>query len=174
MSELSFACGFPLPPPNWSSWEELMVEALGLAQQAALQNEVPVGAIVIDDSGKIIGRGINCPLSTCNPCAHAEIMALQNAGRQVGNYRLLGAYLVTTLEPCLMCSGAIIHARLQGLVFGAYDDKAGAIATKMNSLSLPFHNHKLPWLGGILKQQCAEILSDFFRQKREATLARKL
>lgn len=170
MSELPVVYDFSPPPQGWASWEELMCEALALAQKAFLQDEVPVGAIVINKHGEIIGQGFNCPLSTCNPCAHAEIMALQDAGRQTGNYRLLDAYLITTLEPCLMCSGAIVHARLQGLVFGAYDNKTGAIATKMNSLSLPFHNHRLPWLGGIMQQECAAILSDFFRQKREVAL----
>jgi tRNA(adenine34) deaminase len=157
-----------LPPPGWSSWEEIMGEALHEARAARDLGEVPVGAIVIDDRGAIIGRGRNSSIHTHDPTAHAEIAAIRDACSNKANYRLpLGAVLVATLEPCLMCLGAAIHARLGGLVFGAHDSKSGAIESCLRGLELPFLNHRLPALSGIRSAECAELLTTFFKSKRQ-------
>lgn len=156
-----------LAPPGEISWEEAMQEALKEAAKAEALDEVPVGAVVLNEQGKIIGRGHNCPISTCNSSAHAEIMAISSACQSLNNYRLINSYLVVTLEPCLMCVGAMVHARLKGVVFGASDYKTGAIKSQIQALDLPFHNHKLGWAGGVLQEECANILSSFFQKKRQ-------
>jgi tRNA(adenine34) deaminase len=136
------------------------------ARKALRLGEVPVGALVADASGKIIGRGFNKPVNSHNPAAHAELAALAGAGRYLGNCRLNHCFLVTTLEPCLMCSGAAIHARVEGVIYGAADPGAGCAESRLEALDLPFHNHH-PWhLGGILEKECAELLSGFFAGRR--------
>ncbi|VAW78610.1 tRNA-specific adenosine-34 deaminase [hydrothermal vent metagenome] len=142
-----------------------MQQAIKCANRAAEIEEVPVGAVVVLDD-KIIGQGWNQPISTHNPTAHAEIMALQQAAHSQKNYRLLDSTLYVTLEPCCMCVGAIIHARVQRLVFGAYDKKTGAVESQLGLLSESFHNHKVKALGGVLQAQCAEILTNFFSHLR--------
>ncbi len=154
-------------PKGWESWESLMDEALREAHKALLLDEVPVGAVVVDANGTVIGRGHNSPISSCNPTAHAELTALCQAAQNVGNYRLNQAFLVVTLEPCLMCAGAVVHSRLQGVVFGASDFKTGALCSRIGALDLQFHNHKTVWAGGVKQKECGELLSSFFKKKRQ-------
>jgi tRNA(adenine34) deaminase len=145
--------------------ETWMQHALTLAQRAAAQGEVPVGALVVLD-GRVIGEGWNQPIQRHDPTAHAEIMALRAAAAAVGNYRLSACTLYVTLEPCIMCAGAIIHARIQRLVFGAADPKAGAVNAVYDVISQPRLNHRLDWTGGVLEAECGQLLRDFFRQRR--------
>lgn len=156
----------PAPPKPWENWETLMALALVEAEKAASAGEVPVGAIVIDGQGNVIGAGHNQTITTCSPAAHAEILALQNAARSLGNYRLKDCHLIVTMEPCLMCTGAIIHARVTGLVYGAYDTKGGTISSCLDGLEFPFHNSKVWHMGGILEKECSAMLHDFFEKKR--------
>lgn len=142
-----------------------MGEALALAQRAADEQEVPVGAVVALD-GEIIGRGSNKPIQTSDPTAHAEIQALREAAQRCDNYRLPKATLVTTLEPCSMCAGAIIQTRLERLVFGAFDPKSGACGSVVDLFHGYGLNHHTEVISGVLQEQCAEILKDFFRARR--------
>ena len=156
----------PSPPPSWGSWEEIMREALAEAATAAKQGEIPVGAVVVTRDGVLVGRGRNAPIIANDPTAHAEIAAIRQAAATIGNYRLNGCVLAVTLEPCLMCVGAIVHARLEGVVFGAADPKAGAVLSRLDGFDLPMHNHR-PWqAGGILEETCAAMLRDFFAERR--------
>lgn len=145
--------------------EAWMRYALRLAQRAEDQGEVPVGAVIVKN-GEVIAEGWNNPITLNDPTAHAEIMALRMAGTSVGNYRLLDTTLYVTLEPCVMCMGAISHARIKRLVFGAFDPKRGAVCNALSLADADFLNHRIDWLGGILETECAEILRDFFRAKR--------
>ena len=144
---------------------EFMQVALNLAQQAALMGEVPVGAIVVKD-GVIIGRGSNTPIGLHDPTAHAEIIAMREAAAYLGNYRLVDCTLYVTLEPCAMCSGAMQHARIEKLVYGASDPKTGACGSVINLMAEPKLNHHTEVLGGILAVECGALLSDFFKQRR--------
>ncbi|MBC8008440.1 MAG: tRNA adenosine(34) deaminase TadA [Prolixibacteraceae bacterium] len=146
---------------------EFMAEALILATTARQAGEVPVGAIVVSD-GHIIGRGYNAPIRYHDPSAHAEIQAMRAAGLAVGNYRLTGCTLYVTLEPCAMCAGAIQHARIARVVFGAADPKAGACGSVVNLFSEPRLNHHTRVEGGVLAPQCGGLLTDFFRERRAA------
>ncbi len=147
--------------------EYWMQRALALAQLAALADEVPVGAVLVHD-GELIAEGFNCPISTSDPSAHAEIVTLRAAANAIGNYRLVDTTLYVTLEPCLMCAGAIVHSRVQRLVYGATDPRAGAVATQIKALDFPFLNHHTQHCGGLLAAPCGQILSNFFRHKRSA------
>jgi len=138
-----------------------MGEALVLARAAQARGEVPVGAIVVQD-GTIIGRGGNAPIAANDPTAHAEISALRDAARVLGNYRLPGCSLYVTLEPCTMCVGAILHARIARLVFGARDPKTGACGSVIDVFGEPRLNHHATVLGGVLADECGKLLSDFF------------
>jgi tRNA(adenine34) deaminase len=142
-----------------------MRHALALAQRAEERGEVPVGAVLIRDD-RIIGEGWNCPISARDPTAHAEIQAIRAAGQHVDNYRLGGATLYVTLEPCVMCAGAIIHARIQRVVFGASDPKGGAAGSVFNILPGNQLNHRVECQGGILAEACGTLLSIFFRARR--------
>jgi len=142
-----------------------MVRALQLADQAGEQDEVPVGAVIVCD-GEVIGEGWNQPIGQCDPSAHAEIQAIRSASKNVQNYRLPGATLYVTIEPCIMCAGAIIHARLARIVFGAQETKAGALVSQLSLFELPFINHRPEVLGGVMAQECSTKMSDFFRMKR--------
>jgi len=144
---------------------EFMQVALNLAQQAALMGEVPVGAIVVKD-GVIIGRGSNTPIGLHDPTAHAEIMAMREAATYLGNYRLIDCTLYVTLEPCAMCSGAMQHARIEKLVYGASDPKTGSCGSVINLMAEPKLNHHTKVLGGVLALECGAVLSDFFKQRR--------
>ena len=143
-----------------------MGQALLLADKAGDDGEVPVGAVIVKGD-EIIGRGWNQSISQNDPSAHAEIMAMRDAGENVGNYRLPGCTLYVTLEPCPMCAGAMIHARFDRIVFGATDPKTGAAGGKFDLLGDPAHNHAPAVQGGCLEEQCSELLKSFFRQRRQ-------
>jgi tRNA(adenine34) deaminase len=148
--------------------EELwMEEALREAHLAAAAGEVPVGAIVVCDE-KIVGRGGNRTLVDNDPSAHAEIVALRQAAREVGNHRLLECEMFVTIEPCAMCAGALVHARLRRLIYGADDPKAGAVRSVLQVLNHPSLNHKMEVTSGVLAARCAELLQAFFAEKRKA------
>lgn len=142
-----------------------MQEALQLAALAAQQGEVPVGAVVVR-RGEIIGRGYNRPIANHDPTAHAEIMALREAAAAIGNYRLTGCELVVTLEPCIMCLGAMLHARISRLLFGAYDEKAGAAGSVLDLSSERALNHRIEVSGGLLADESRELLQSFFVSRR--------
>ncbi len=147
-----------------------MRAALDLARQAALAGEVPVGAVVVKD-GVIIGRGSNAPISKHDPSAHAEILALRDAAQHLGNYRLVGCDLFVTLEPCVMCVGAMFHARIARVVFGATDPKTGAAGSVFNLFAETRLNHHARIHGGVLAEECGRVLSDFFAARRAAQKA---
>ncbi len=142
-----------------------MRQALALAQQAESFGEVPVGAIVVKD-GVVVGRGFNSPISRHDPSAHAEMMALRDAGQCIGNYRLVGCELFVTLEPCVMCVGAMFHARIARVVYGARDPKTGAAGSVFNLFTMPQLNHHARIEGGVLAEECSKVLSDFFAMRR--------
>lgn len=144
---------------------EYMQMALQLAEQAALAGEVPVGAIVVKDDA-IIGRGHNAPITRHDPTAHAEIQAMREAANNLGNYRLVGCTLYVTLEPCAMCTGAIQHARIARLVYGASDPKTGACGSITDLMAEPRLNHHAIVKGGVMAEQCGALLSEFFAARR--------
>lgn len=145
--------------------ERWMTRALALAEQAGDRGEVPVGAVVVLD-GREIGAGFNAPISGCDPTAHAEIRALRDAARRVGNYRLPGATLYVTLEPCTMCVGAIVHSRISRLVYGAAEPKAGAVESARNTLDETHFNWQVEASGGVLAERCGDVISQFFSRRR--------
>ena len=148
-----------------AEYEPLMRRALALAREAAAAGEVPVGAVVALD-GEIVGAGRNQPIATQDPTAHAEIVALRQAAAAVGNYRLTGATLAVTVEPCLMCVGAMVHARVGTVVYGAAEPKAGALTSTIAAHELPSLNHRLVAVGGVLEDECREVMQAFFRARR--------
>ena len=139
--------------------------AFRLAQRAEQQGEVPVGAIVVKDD-RCIAEGWNASIATHDPTAHAEMVALRKAGLALENYRLSDATIYVTLEPCVMCMGAISHARVKRLVFGAFDPKRGAVCHALSLTDASFLNHRINWVGGVLEIECSELLRDFFRARR--------
>lgn len=139
--------------------------ALAEAERARAAGEVPVGAVVVLE-GMVIGAGFNQPISSTDPTAHAEILALRAAAKAAGNYRLTGATLYVTVEPCLMCAGAMVHARIGLVVFGAPEPKAGALVSTLRVHELPALNHRLEVLGGVLEEECRETIQRFFRERR--------
>jgi tRNA(adenine34) deaminase len=145
--------------------EPFMREALAEADRAAQAGEVPVGAVVVVD-GRIAGTGHNQPIGLRDPTAHAEILALRAAARAAGNYRLPGATLYVTIEPCLMCVGAMVHARIATLVYGASEPKAGAVESTQRAHEHPALNHRLVVVGGVLAAECAELMRRFFGERR--------
>ncbi|MDR3746854.1 MAG: tRNA adenosine(34) deaminase TadA [Acidobacteriota bacterium] len=147
-----------------------MEEALREAQYALALGEVPVGAIVVRD-GQIVGRGWNRPVLGNDPTAHAEMLAIREAGQDIGNYRLLDCDLYVTVEPCAMCAGAITHARIRRLIYGAEDAKAGAVHSMLQVLNHPKLNHKVEVSSGVLAARCMDLLQTFFREKRKAGTA---
>jgi tRNA(adenine34) deaminase len=154
------------PPPGWESWEDVMELALAEARQAAVVHEVPVGAVVLSAEGRVLASAHNDPIVSKDPTAHAEMIALRRAAEAEGAYRIPGTYLVCTLEPCLMCMGAMVHARIAGLVFGAYDPKTGVAASCIQLTSMPFLNHTFPVVCGVRAEECGELLKEFFRARR--------
>lgn len=142
-----------------------MRQALDLAQQAASIEEVPVGAIVVAN-GEVIGRGFNCPIDSNDPTAHAEIVAMRDAANNLGNYRLSGCELYVTIEPCTMCLGAMVHARIKRVIFGALEPRAGAFASNPMLMDADHFNHKIEWSGGVLEQDCSELIKEFFKGRR--------
>lgn len=141
-----------------------MQQAYELAKEAEAKGEVPIGAIVVLDN-KIIGQGFNQSIQDSDPTAHAEIVALRQAGKTLQNYRLTKGTVYVTLEPCVMCAAAMIHARIKELIFGAYDPKNGAISV-LELLTHPSFNHQVGWKGGVLETPCSELLKDFFQKRR--------
>jgi tRNA(adenine34) deaminase len=151
---------------NSTTTDELwMEEALRTAQRALEAGEVPIGAVVVRNN-EIIGRGWNSNLTHSDPTAHAETMALREASKNVGNHRLSDCELFATIEPCAMCAGALMHARIKRLIYGADDAKAGAVHSVMQVLNHPKMNHQMEVRGGVLASRCADLLQDFFRQRR--------
>lgn len=144
-----------------------MRQALALARQSGAGGEVPVGAVVVLD-GECVGRGRNRPIASVDPTAHAEVEALRMAARAVGNYRLPGSVLYVTLEPCAMCAGALVHARIAHLVYGAPEPKSGAVASTIRLLESPGVNHRVEVTAGVLADECAQLLTDFFAARRSA------
>lgn len=145
--------------------EHWMRHALLLARRAELAGEVPVGAVVVQ-SDRILGEGWNRPIGDHDPSAHAEMIALRAAAQRLGNYRLPDTTLYVTLEPCVMCAGAIVHARVARLVFGASDPKAGAVQSVYDVIGEPRLNHRVAWTGGVMEAACSEMLRAFFRARR--------
>ncbi len=145
--------------------ERWMRRALALADRAAAAGEVPVGALVVRE-GEVLGEGWNRMIAASDPTAHAEIVALRAAAARVGNYRLPGAVLYVSLEPCTMCAGAMVHARIARLVFGAREPRAGVVCSTCNLLDEPWFNHRVHWQGGVLAEQSSERLLRFFRARR--------
>jgi tRNA(adenine34) deaminase len=151
---------------NTSETDELwMQEALRAAQRALEAGEVPVGAVVVHE-GKIVGRGFNRNITDSDPTAHAEVVALREAGAAIGNHRLGDCDLFVTIEPCPMCAGALVHARIRRLVYGADDPKAGAVHSAMQVVNHPSANHEIEVRGGVLAGKCADLLQEFFRARR--------
>ena len=150
-------------PPH----SRFMREALAEAAQAAERGEVPVGAVVVRD-GEIVGRGCNQPITAHDPAAHAEIMAMRAAGQRLGNYRLTNTTLYVTVEPCLMCVGAMVHARIGTLVFGTAEPKAGAIESTQRAHEHPALNHRLVIVSGVLASDCQQLMRRFFQNRRGA------
>ena len=144
-----------------------MAAALDDARRALAANEVPIGAVVVLD-GAIVGRGFNQPISSGDPTAHAEIVAIRDAARQTGNYRLTGAVLCVTIEPCLMCVGALVHARIGTLVYGAAEPRSGALVSAVRGAELPGLNHRVEVVGGVQETACRELMQTFFRERRGA------
>jgi tRNA(adenine34) deaminase len=143
-----------------------MRAALALAAEARRRGEVPIGAVVAID-GVVIGEGFNQPIGSHDPTAHAEIVALRDAGRRIGNYRLTGATLYVTIEPCQMCVGAMIHARIARVVYGTREPKAGAIDSAMRAHEHPALNHRMSATGGVLEEECRAMIQGFFKEARE-------
>ncbi len=160
--------------------EAAMREALNEARHALAAGEVPVGAVVVGAAGAaatagaagpsraVIGRGHNCPIGAADPTAHAEIVALRDAAARTGNYRLPGATLYVTIEPCQMCAGALVHARIATLVYGAAEPKAGAVRSTMQTLDHPALNHRVDVVAGVLADECRALLQEFFASRRRA------
>ncbi len=150
---------------NPSQDQHWMNHALKLAEQAELLGEVPVGAVLVLNN-QMIGEGWNQPIRSSDPTAHAEILALRNGAKRVGNYRLPASTLYVTLEPCAMCAGAMIHARIARVVFGASDPKTGAAGSLMNLLQDERLNHRVDCVGGVMADHCGALLRNFFQRKR--------
>ena len=148
-----------------SQHELFMREALALAREAEAHGEVPVGAVVVQD-GEIIGRGFNSPIARSDPTAHAEILALREAGARLGNYRLEAATLYATLEPCVMCAGALVGARIERLVFGARDLRFGGVRSKFHLADSELLNHRVEIVEGMLAAECVELVKSFFEERR--------
>ena len=149
-----------------------MERALELADRAEQLNEVPVGALVVLD-GEVVGEGWNHPISGNDPTAHAEMMALRAAAQKVGNYRLVGAELFVTIEPCTMCSGAIVHARIKRVIYGATEAKSGAVDSNCQLFSQPWINHDVEITRGVLAEKCSKKISAFFQRRRDEKKAAK-
>jgi len=153
----------PAPDPQLDDrWMRLALDQARLARDAG---EVPIGAIVVLGD-EVVGRAFNQPIGRHDPTAHAEILAMREAARAIGNYRLTGATLYVTLEPCLMCAGAMVHARIGTLVFGALEPRTGAVVSNLQALALPHHNHRVEVVSGVLESDCRDLVQEFFRARR--------
>jgi len=147
-------------------YKSLMQKAITLAIEAAVKGDVPVGALVVDDSGNVVGQGANLREQDNDPTAHAEIVAIRNAAKKLGNYRLDELTMVVTLEPCGMCAGAIAQSRMKRLVYGAFDEKAGAVGSIWDVIRDPRALTKVEVVSGVLADECAALLKNFFNKKR--------
>ena len=152
--------------PSMEAHQSFMRRAIELAREAEREGEVPVGALVVLD-GSIVGEGYNRPIASSDPSAHAEMVALREAAKRVGNYRFEGAWLYVTIEPCMMCCGALVHARVSHLVFGAREPRAGAVVSNAKLLQSAWLNHRPEVTEGVLAQECAYLMQDFFRARRQ-------
>ena len=161
------AAGGAAREPEHERW---MRAALDQARQALALDEVPVGAVVVHE-GRVVGAGFNQPISASDPTAHAEMVALRSAARALGTYRLTGAALYVTVEPCLMCAGALVHARIATLVYGAPEPRSGAVASVAQVLDNPALNHRVSAVGGVLEAECRELMQAFFRRRRATELS---
>lgn len=148
-----------------SEHDRFMTEALEQARRARDAGEVPIGAVVVLD-GEIVARGFNRPISGTDPTAHAEIVAMRAAAMALGNYRLTGATLYVTIEPCLMCAGAFVHARIGTVVYGAAEPRTGALESTVRAAELPGHNHRVQVVGGVLADDCRTLMQEFFKERR--------
>lgn len=146
--------------------EHWMEKAIALAEQAALAGEVPVGAVVVSAEGELIGSGFNQPIRTHDPSAHAEVMALRDAAGRLGNYRLPGCQLYVTIEPCTMCVGAMVHARIERVIYGAAEPRFGAVESGRRLLDEGGFNHHIQHHGGVLALRCSELMREFFKGRR--------
>jgi tRNA(Arg) A34 adenosine deaminase TadA len=144
-----------------------MTAALDQARRALASGEVPIGAVVVID-GRVVASGFNQPISSVDPTAHAEMVALREAARGVGNYRLIDAILYVTVEPCVMCVGALVHARVREVVYGAAEPKSGALVSAVRGLELPGLNHRFAVTGGVLEEECRRLVQLFFQERRQA------
>ena len=160
----------PSPPdaPPGTTWRTLMDVAFQEACRSVKSGEVPVGAALFSPSGELIAKAHNRPISSDDPTAHAEILCLREASRKLGNYRLTGTIMAVTLEPCLMCTGALLHARVSGVVVGAPDPEAGALFSNLDGHALPFANHRLWYVPGVMEAECSTLLKRFFLGKRKS------
>ena len=147
--------------------DDCMRAALDQAQRALAAGEVPIGAVLVIDD-RIVARAFNQPIGAVDPTAHAEVLVLRDAARAVGNYRLTGATVYVTVEPCLMCVGALVHARVREVVYGATEPKTGALVSSIRALDAPGLNHRFAVTGGVLEEECRDILQQFFRDKRQS------
>ena len=147
-------------------YKQLMQQAIELAKEAAKKGDVPVGALVVDEEGNLVGQGANLRVQDNDPTAHAEIVAIKNAGNKIGNWRLDDLTLVVTLEPCVMCAGAIAQSRMKRLVYGAFDQKAGAVGSIWDVIRDTRALTKVEVVSGVLADECALLLKDFFNKKR--------
>jgi tRNA(adenine34) deaminase len=145
--------------------DDFMREALEQAQLALAAGEVPVGAVIVIDD-RIVARGFNQPIGAVDPTAHAEVRVLRDAARAIGNYRLTDAVVYVTVEPCLMCVGALVHARVREVVFGAPEPKTGALVSSVRGLDVPGLNHRFTITGGVLEAECRDIIQQFFKDRR--------
>lgn len=155
-----------------SNDEKYMRRAIELAQQGEAVGEVPVGAVIVCND-EVVGEGFNQPITSHDPTAHAEVVALRDAAKSIQNYRVIDSTLYVTLEPCTMCVGALIHARISRLVFGTTEPKAGAVVSQSQLLDASYFNHRIEMQGGVLAEECQHQLSDFFRRRREELKQRK-
>ncbi len=150
-----------------SEHDEFMGDALEQARLARDAGEVPIGAVLVM-GGQVVGRGFNRPISGVDPTAHAELVAIRDAATRLGNYRLIGSTLYVTIEPCLMCAGAFVHARIGTVVYGALEPRTGALVSTVRAAELPGHNHRVAVVGGVRSDECRALMQEFFRQRRGA------
>lgn len=162
-----------IPTDQTALDEFFMNHALTLADKAQATGEIPVGAVLVDENNRIIGEGWNLSIIRSDPTAHAEIIALRQGAEKIQNYRLLNCTLYVTLEPCTMCAGAILHSRIKRLVFGAADEKTGAVGSRFHFFEDYKMNHVISVTGGVLAEKCGQKLSDFFSMRREQKKAQK-
>jgi len=154
-----------LERPTDTPDERWMRHALAAAQQAAKAGEVPVGAVLVRE-GKLLAAAGNAPIGLHDPTAHAEVLVMRTAAAQLADYRLGGTTLYVTLEPCAMCAAAMVHARVERVVFGAWDPRVGAVGSRMNLFQMPGQNHRIDFIGGVLATECGAVLKEFFAKKR--------